>query len=682
MSQNKKYTNALINETSPYLLQHAHNPVNWHAWNKEILLKAKTENKLIIISIGYSACHWCHVMERESFENESVAKIMNENFICIKVDREERPDIDQVYMHAVQLMTGQGGWPLNCFTMPDGRPIYGGTYFQRQQWVNILTQLSEIWKKKPNKLETYADELTAGIKNSDLIQQSRIDENNFYTKSDLDVVYKNWSASFDKINGGPNGSPKFPMPNNYEFLLRYYYHTKNKECLDQVLLTLDKMAFGGIYDHLGGGFARYSTDSIWKVPHFEKMLYDNAQLVTLYSQAYQLTKKQLYKNIVYETIEFIKREMTSYEGCVYSALDADSEGEEGKYYVWNKEDIEKLLGSNSKLFFETYNVNEYGLWEQDNYILMRKENGESLIKKHNLTIDEFNSSINESKNVLLNERRKRNRPGLDDKTLTSWNGLMIKAYCDAYNIFGEIKFKDAAVKLANFIFKKSRKKDGGLFHNYKAGHATINGFLEDYCFTIEACIALYQSTFEEFWLMNADELMKYVILHFQNTSTGMFFFTSDLDATLITRKTEIEDNVIPSSNSSIAKSLFLLGHYFENEDYIKWSKKMTGWVKDSLTKYPYAFSNWSILLMNYLFAFYEIVIVGENSEMAVKELNQQFIPNKLLAVSNHQSEMPLLKDRFVENKTYIYLCHDKHCLLPVENISKVFKQIINEHSNA
>ncbi|MEP7170439.1 MAG: DUF255 domain-containing protein, partial [Bacteroidota bacterium] len=325
MSQNEKHnqqeylhTNTLIHETSPYLLQHAHNPVNWYAWNDASLQKAKDENKLMIISIGYSACHWCHVMEHESFENDSVAKIMNENFICIKVDREERPDIDQVYMHAVQLMTGQGGWPLNCFTVPDGRPIYGGTYFARQQWINVLNQLSEMWKKDPQRLEGYAKELTEGIKTADLVKEDSIPEND-YTKQDIDTLYKNWSPSFDKTEGGPNRPPKFPIPNNYEFLLRYYYHTENKECLDHVLLTLDKMAYGGIYDHIGGGFARYSTDKIWKVPHFEKMLYDNAQLVTIYSQAYQLTKKELYKNIVYETLDFINRELTSPEGGFYSA---------------------------------------------------------------------------------------------------------------------------------------------------------------------------------------------------------------------------------------------------------------------------------------------------------------------------------------------------------------------------
>jgi uncharacterized protein YyaL (SSP411 family) len=675
MSQNEKHTNALINETSPYLLQHAHNPVDWHAWNDASLQKAKDENKLMLISIGYSACHWCHVMEHESFEDDSVAKIMNENFICIKVDREERPDIDQVYMHAVQLMTGQGGWPLNCFAVPDGSPVFGGTYFPRGQWINVLTKLSGMWKNEQPRLEGYAAELAEGIKKNDLVKEDNAAGDSAYTKQDADAMYKNWAASFDKTDGGPYRTPKFPMPNNYEFLLRYYYHTGNKECLDHVLLTLDKMAYGGIYDQVGGGFARYSTDIIWKVPHFEKMLYDNAQLVTLYAHAYQLTKKELYKTIVYETLDFIKREMTAPGGGFYSALDADSEGEEGKFYVWTKEELEKLLGDKSKLFFETYNVNDYGLWEHNNYILIRKEDDETIAKRNNLTIQEFNKTINECRKILLRERDRRIRPGLDDKSLTSWNGLMVKAYTDAYIVFGEKRFLDEANSHANFIFKKLSKKDGGLYHSYKAGIATINGFLEDYCFVIEACIGLYEATFDEDRLLKANQLMDYAIKHFQNQSSGMFYFTSDGDRSLITRKTETEDNVIPSSNSSIAKSCFLLGHYFENEAYIQLSKRMAGTIKDTLIRYPSSFSNWGLLLMNQLYPFHEIVIAGNDAAEKRKEISEHYIPNKLVAGAAQNSAMPLFESRFVAGKTLIYVCVDRHCLLPVEKTDEAIRQI-------
>lgn len=679
MSQTQQHTNSLIHETSPYLLQHAHNPVNWYAWHDEALQKAKDENKLILISIGYSSCHWCHVMEHESFEDTAVAEIMNQNFICIKVDREERPDIDQVYMQAVQLMAGQGGWPLNCFTLPDGKPFFGGTYFPKQNWMNILTQLAQMWKTEPERMKKYAEELTEGIKNSELIKVSNDENKDFFSKEDLNRAYKSWSSSFDNKEGGPDRAPKFPMPNNYEFLLRYYYHTDNKECLNHVLLTLDKMAFGGIYDHIGGGFSRYSTDKIWKVPHFEKMLYDNAQLVSLYSCAYQLTKNELYKKVVYETLEFIEREMTSPENGFYSALDADSEGIEGKFYVWKKAELEKLLGDKSKLFFEVYNVNDYGLWEHDNYILIRKENDEAIAARNNLTVQQLNNTIDECKKILLQERNKRIRPGLDDKILTSWNALMINACCDAYDVFNEEKFLNAAVNALNFIEKHLTKKDGTLIHSThpKKLNSPVEGntFLEDYSFAIEALIALYQSTFDEKYLTRADELMKYAIAHFMDSKTGMFYFTSDDDSLLIHRKMETEDNVIPASNSSIAKSLYLLGYYFENNQYLDQSKKMLSSVKSYFEKYPSSFSNWGILSINHLYPFHEIVIAGKDAAEKRKEISPHFIPNKLIAGSATESKMPLLQNRFNNNSTLIYVCVNNTCLRPVANVEEAVKQI-------
>ncbi len=680
MPQTQQHTNQLIHETSPYLLQHAHNPVNWYAWHDEALQKAKDENKLILISIGYSSCHWCHVMEHESFEDDSVANLMNENFVCIKVDREERPDIDQVYMQAVQLMAGQGGWPLNCFTLPDGKPFFGGTYFPKQNWMSILTQLAEMWKKEPERMKKYAAELTEGIKNSELIKLENTGDENFFSKDDLHSAYKSWSSSFDNKEGGPDRAPKFPIPNNYEFLLRYYYHTDNKECLNHVLLTLDKMAFGGIYDHLGGGFARYSTDKSWKVPHFEKMLYDNAQLVSLYSYAYQLTRNPLYKKVVYETFKFIEREMSSPEKGFYSALDADSEGEEGKFYVWKKDELEKLLSDKAKLFFETYNVNDYGYWEHDNYILIRKENDETIAAKNNLTVQQLNNTIDECKRILLNERDKRIRPGSDDKILASWNALMIKACCDAYDVFNEEKFLSAAINANDFIEKYLTKKDDTLIHSThpkKLNSKTVEGntFLEDYSFTIEALIALYQSTFNAKYLTRANELMKYAITHFMDNKTGMFYFTSDSDTSLIHRKMETEDNVIPASNSSIAKSLFLLGYYFENNQYSEQSKKMLTAVKKYFEKYPTSFSNWGLLAINHLYPFHEIVITGKDAEEKRKEINRNFIPNKLIAGRTTESKMPLLQNRFNNNSTLIYVCVNHVCLLPVENVEEAVKQI-------
>ena len=509
-----KYTNHLIHETSPYLLQHAHNPVNWYAWGDEALEKAKKENKLILVSIGYSACHWCHVMEHESFEDEATAKVMNELYVCIKVDREERPDIDQVYINAVQLITGQGGWPLNCFTLPDGRPIYGGTYFPKAQWNDVLIKLADFYKNNPGKANESAAELTHGIKASDVIKINTNEAK--FTLEDAKAIYEPWSTLFDTIEGGPNRAPKFPLPNNYLFLLHYYHATKDKSAFNQIKVTLDKMAYGGIYDQIGGGFSRYATDSLWKIPHFEKMLYDNGQLVSLYSEAYQLTKDVLYKQVVYETLAFIEREMTSPEGGFYSALDADSEGEEGKFYVWKKPQLEALLGDKFPLVSDYYNVNNIGLWEHGNYILLRKKSDAEIAKVHGLTIEQLQKEIASAKKIMFAARKKRIRPGLDDKQLTSWNALMLKGYIDAYTVFNEQHFLSTALNNAEFILTKLRNPDGGLNHNYKnaclppacrtgrdrQSKSTINGYLEDYCFTIEAFIALYQATFDEKWLID------------------------------------------------------------------------------------------------------------------------------------------------------------------------------------
>jgi uncharacterized protein YyaL (SSP411 family) len=669
MTNDQQYSNQLIHESSPYLLQHAHNPVNWYPWNDEAWAKAKKENKLVLISIGYSSCHWCHVMEHESFENDSTAKIMNDHFVCIKVDREERPDVDQVYMAAVQLMTGGGGWPLNCFCLPDGRPIYGGTYFPNASWNDLLVKLEEFYRLNKEKAEQYADELTQGIHHMETVKLN-ISEKKIETEY-LKKIVDEWKKQFDNVEGGPSRAPKFPLPNNYEFLLHYYHETKDESILKHIELTLEKMAYGGIYDQVGGGFARYSTDTLWKVPHFEKMLYDNAQLVSLYSHAYQLTKNELYKDIVYETLEFISREMTSGEGTFYSALDADSEGEEGKYYVWKKDEVEKLLGDKSKIFSEYYNVNEKGYWEHDNYILLRKENAKTIAEKNNLTIEQFNNLISGSKNILLKEREKRIHPGLDDKQLTSWNALMIKGYCDAYDVFNEEKFLDAAKKCANVILAKVKRNDGGLNHSLKNGKATINGYLEDYSFSIEALIALYQSTFDETWLNEAKQLADYSTQHFYDKETCMFFFTSDLDAALIARKKEIHDNVIPSSNSSMAKGLFTLGIYFDEKKYQDIALQMLNNIKDDMERYASSYSNWGILYLNCSAPFNEIVISGNDALQKRTEFNQHYIPNKILAGSiNGKSQLSLLEQRHNENKTLIYVCENKTCKLPVATVEE------------
>lgn len=662
--------NRLIHEPSPYLLQHAHNPVDWYPWNEEAWQKAKSENKLVLISIGYSACHWCHVMEHESFEDEEVAKIMNEHFVCIKVDREQRPDVDQVYMTAVQLMTGSGGWPLNCFTLPDGRPIYGGTYFPKENWIKILKTLSEFYKNDPEKVLQYAAELTTAVKQHELVpafadlpEGQR--ENSSFSPEVLKECVANWTKRFDNTEGGPMKAPKFPLPNNYQFLLRQCFFTKDVSLLRHVKLTLEKIAFGGINDQLGGGFARYSTDTEWKVPHFEKMLYDNAQLVSLYSEAYQFSKNPLYKKTVYETLQFIGRELTSPEGAFYAALDADSEGEEGKYYVWTVDELKELLGEDMKLFADYFNVNEIGFWEEGNYILLRKQSDEEVAKRYGMSESDLRYKIEELKCKLLKVREVRVRPGLDNKVLTSWNAMMIKGYADAYRVFNENSFRNAALRSADHIVKELSAEDGGLYHSQG-----INGFLEDYCFTIDAFIALYQCTYDEKWLGKAKDLMDYALKHFYDLSTGMFYFTSDRDPALIARKMEIQDNVMPSSNSAMALCLFYLGKLFDDKEYTALSERMLLQVQGEISKYGSAYSNWGMLMQCFLNPFYEVAIVGKDVDEKRKALSEHYIPSAIFVLSETASKLPLLENKYVEGKTLIYVCENKTCKQPTENISE------------
>jgi uncharacterized protein YyaL (SSP411 family) len=675
MSNNEthKFTNLLINQSSPYLLQHAHNPVNWYPWGKEALDKAKSENKLIIISIGYAACHWCHVMEHESFEDLEVAKYMNDNFIAIKIDREERPDIDQVYMNAVQILTGSGGWPLNVIALPDGRPIYGGTYFPKSEWISMLSQVSKFAKENPKKAELQAKSLTEGVKSSELIYA--IPENLSFKIEDLNTVFNNWKKEIDYKNGGQNRAPKFPLPVGYQFLLHYNYLTKNKDALNAVTVTLNKMADGGIYDQVGGGFARYSTDVLWKVPHFEKMIYDNSQLVSLYSSAYQKTKNPYYKTIVYETLNFIERDLTSIEGAFYSSLDADSEGEEGIFYVWNKIELQKLLGKDFDLISDYFNITNGGNWKKKNNILYKTKSDKSIAKKYKITEKELLLTVLDAKKILLNERNKRIHPALDDKILTAWNSLMLKGYVDAYRIFDDDVFLNVALKNAEFILKKIKKKDSRLDRKYKNGKSSINGFLDDYAFTIDAFIGLYQATFNEKWLLEAQQLTDYSITHFYDSKSGMFFYTSDLDPSLIARKMEISDSVIPSSNSQMAKNLFILGQYFYNDDYIKKSKQMLTNVKeDALISKAY-YANWDILMAWFASEPYEIAIVGNDYLKKRKEFDTYYLPNVFLSGGKKEGTLTLLENKYIEGQTTIYACQNKMCKLPETKVKTVVLQI-------
>lgn len=667
----EKHTNDLIHETSAYLLQHAHNPVNWVSWSDDVFLRAKKENKLILISVGYSACHWCHVMEHECFESEEVAHLMNKHFINVKVDREERPDVDQVYMTAVQLMTQKGGWPLNCFTLPDGRPVYGGTYFPKEQWMHILKSLEHTYKNDPAKVEEYAAALHEGINKSDLIEEAKPSEP--FSEEKLHELVLRWSHNFDSREGGDSRAPKFPLPNNYEFLLHYAVQFENEKVLKHVELTLDKIAMGGIYDQIGGGFSRYSVDMLWKVPHFEKMLYDNGQLLSLYSDAYKYFKKPLYKRIVDQTIEWLQREMLSKDGAFYSALDADSEGEEGKFYCWKPTEIKKVLGKDYEWVKDFYNLNTLGHWEEENYILLRNENDKTFSAKLNCSVEQFEVKIAEINQKLLDERSHRVRPGTDDKCLTSWNAITLKGLCKAYAAFSNEEYLLLALKNARWIVKNQIKKDGKLFRNYKNGHSGIDGFLEDYAHVIDGFIALYQVTFDKDWIDHADKLMQVAIDDFHDEKSKMFFFTP-ASSTLISRKMELNDNVIPASNSVMANNLYKLGHYYHNQKYLAIAKQMLTNVYDGMEMYGSAYSNWGNLLLVEIKKYYEVSIVGTETIQIAGELQKDYYPNMLLSGGMNLT-LPVLTDKEIKKETLIYVCSNGTCYKPTGDIREVKEKI-------
>ncbi|MBC8054166.1 MAG: thioredoxin domain-containing protein [Sphingobacteriaceae bacterium] len=666
--------NRLSKETSPYLLQHANNPVDWYPWGAEALSKAKAEQKLILVSVGYSACHWCHVMEHESFEDAEVAAIMNEHFVCIKVDREERPDVDQVYMTAVQLMTGQGGWPLNCICLPDQRPVYGGTYFAKNNWKNLLMNLAGFWKEKPGEAIEYADKLTNGIRQSENLSLS--DQAFEYSNSDLEDIFAPLKGSFDMAEGGYNRAPKFPLPNNWQFILRYAHFMKDDAAHFSARLTLEKMAFGGIYDHIGGGFARYSVDGFWHVPHFEKMLYDNAQLVSLYSEAYQYSPDDLYKKVVYETLEWVEREMTSPEGGFYSALDADSEGVEGKFYTFTKTEITEVLGD-SELFCLYYNITHGGNWEEERTnVLMRTEDDETFAKDSGLSVEELQIRIQAQKEKLFAYREQRIRPGLDNKILASWNGMMLKGFADAYRVFSESRFLRMAENNAEFILENLITEGGRLSRVYKQNkESDLPGaaFLDDYALVIDGLISLYEATFNEKWLLTARDLCEYALQNFYDPGTGMLFYTSQHDDELIARKFELLDNVIPASNSVMANVLLKLGHFFDDEMYLVQSKQMLQNIFPEIKTYPSGYSNWAILLMNEVFGLYEIAITGTKAEQKRQELENYFIPNKIL-LGGTSGTLPLLQDKWL-GQTKIFVCKNRTCQLPVTEINDALKQV-------
>jgi uncharacterized protein YyaL (SSP411 family) len=665
--------NRLAQATSPYLLQHANNPVHWYPWGTEALQKARNGNKLIIVSIGYSACHWCHVMEHESFEDEQVAALMNEHFVCIKVDREERPDVDQIYMSAVQLMTNRGGWPLNCICLPDQRPIYGGTYYPKHDWMNILMSLADFYNNKPDEAVDYAVRLTEGVQQFESVDL--VTEQPEYAPGDLHTIVKNWRKHLDATEGGTGRAPKFPMPSNWLFLMRYAYLFKDEGMAKLAKLTLHKMAFGGIYDHVGGGFARYSVDGRWHVPHFEKMLYDNAQLVGLYAEAYVWNPEPLYKNVVAETIAFVQRELTASNGGFYAALDADSEGVEGKFYTFTKAEVEAILGDDADVFCIYYNITEDGNWEEEHTnVFFRKEEDVTLAGQLGMPVEELQSAIQSAKAKVFEARSKRIRPGLDNKILASWNGLMLKGLAEAYRAFNEQSYLDLALNDAAFISQNLINSNHRLSRIYKAGGTDQSiAFLDDYANVIDGLIALYEVTFNIQWLDLAAKLSDNAITYFYDETEGMFFYTAADDEQLIARKTEIMDGVISSSNSVMARNLKKLSLLLGNAQYEAIAAQLLRNVMPYMAKYGSSYANWALLLLEEIEGIYEVAVTGSGADALRREVEQTYVPNKIMLGGN-QENLPLLQNR-VSEQSRIFICKDKTCGLPAYTVQEALKQI-------
>ncbi|HKC36926.1 MAG TPA: thioredoxin domain-containing protein, partial [Chitinophagaceae bacterium] len=618
-----QFTNKLIEETSPYLLQHAHNPVNWYPWGDEALNAARKENKPILVSIGYSACHWCHVMERESFEDEETARIMNEHFINIKIDREERPDLDHIYMDAVQAMTGSGGWPLNVFLTPGAKPFYGGTYFppkrafNRPSWQEVLLGVTEAFTQRRNEIDAQAENLTEHLLQANVFGISSPGETNFFTKEKINEAFENSMKNADRTWGGFGRAPKFPQSFIIQYLLRFYYVTENKDALEQALLSIDKMIDGGIYDQVGGGFARYSTDPEWLVPHFEKMLYDNALLLSVISEAYQITGDKRYKEVIEETIQFIQRELMHHEGGFYAALDADSEGEEGKFYVWDYEEVMKLLKEDGAIFSDFFDIKPGGNWsertpsEEEKNILWRKKKEETFCNEKNLSPEELQRVIQKGKKILLENRNERIRPQTDDKILLGWNALMCTALSKAFAATGNDSFKQLAIDNMQFLSGRfSKNKTVDFFHSWKNNIAKQPAFLDDYAFLIQALIQLQEITGDTSYLEKAKMITENVIKSFNDAATDFFFYTNTNQKDVVVRKKEVYDGAQPSGNAVMADNLYRLGLYFDNNDWREKSVRIISSLGNAIVRYPTSFGSWACLLMEITFGTNEIAVIS------------------------------------------------------------------------
>jgi uncharacterized protein YyaL (SSP411 family) len=668
--------NRLSRETSPYLLQHAHNPVDWYPWGDEALQKAREEDKPILVSIGYAACHWCHVMERESFEDEGTADFMNQHFINIKIDREERPDLDHIYMEAVQAITGSGGWPLNVFLTPEGKPFYGGTYFppraiyNRPSWRDVLKAITDSFREKRQEIEQQAQQLTDHVATTGSFGVgggAPLTGSGVFNRDTLRQVYDSLMGMADKQDGGFGKAPKFPQTFSIQFLLHYFYFTKEEAALEQACLSLEKMIRGGIYDQLGGGFARYSTDEKWLAPHFEKMLYDNALLVIVLSEAYQLTHKEVYRDTIRQTMDFVRRELSDGEGAFYAALDADSEGEEGRFYVWDKAEIDAVLGEDAPVFNDFFGVTAEGNWEGRNI----------LIRPGDLV--SHDPRIESARIRLLEHRGRRVRPALDDKILLGWNALMNIACCKAYGALGDEQYREWAVQNMDFIFRHLKGRDLYFFyHSYKAGQAKFPAFLDDYAGLAAALLQLQEITGDQSYLIKAKEIMEFTLHHFSDEDTDLFYFTHRDQQDLIVRKKEIYDGATPSGNGLMAFNLAYMGIIFNEEGWRERAVRMAAGLHRPVTLYPGSFGIWATLYQALTYIIPEIVLTGRQPEEARSALLQQFIPYRVFqSASVINTQFPLLSDRPVQDFPLIFLCKNYTCQLPVNEVTAFIRLLEN-----
>jgi uncharacterized protein YyaL (SSP411 family) len=686
------FTNRLINETSPYLLQHAHNPVEWFPWGDEALEKAKQEDKIILVSIGYSACHWCHVMERESFENEPVAKLMNENFVNIKVDREERPDLDHIYMDAVQAIAGNGGWPLNVFLTPQAKPFYGGTYFppqkayNRSSWTDVLNSILQAWKERKNEIEAQAENLTDHLLKANsfgaianTIEPNK--EQELITIEQCDQMFTTIMKTADTQWGGFGKSPKFPQTFTIQYLLRYHYFTDNKEALQQALLSIDKMLMGGIYDHIAGGLARYSTDEEWLAPHFEKMLYDNALLINILCDAYQITTDKKYADAIRKTIAFVQTELMSSEGGFYAALDADSEGEEGKYYVWQKKEVDTILGEDAELFCAFFDISEAGNWEEKN-ILRNLQSIEDFTIARGLEKEIFEKTVQQCLQKLSLQRTSRIKPSLDDKIILGWNALMLQSIAKAAVVLADPTYQKIAA--TNFIFLQNKftpvENSLQLMHTYKNGISKYVAFLDDYAYLIAALLQLYKTSLSENYLLKAFDYCSYVIENFSDEESCFFYFTHQDQKDVIVRKKEIYDGATPSGNSVMAENLLQLAIIFDNAQWRDRANQMIKIISNSTLKYPGSFGIWASLLLYQVMGVNEIVVVGSNYATISNDILSKYVPNLVIMGSEKEQEaFPLLAAKPSGPSDSIFLCKNYSCLAPFLSTKSLFLEI--EKSN-